>query len=156
MRSSNHICTRCPIKTTRQYNSKTIKSNQYELRLPQVFQFYLSIMMHFALPLFQIYGARAVHFWRPPHWPYTSREGQWGDMGLIQFPKSLSSIQLWGIFASLLGKQINDKEWGTKLSRTEIQDLAFLFTTLPPDTGAECHYGVATVWCHPNPSRISI
>ena len=75
---------------------------------------------------------------------------------MIQFSKSLSSIQLWQISTSLLGQQIANKEWGTKSSRMEIHHFAFLFTTLPLETGAECHYGVATVWCHPNQSGISI
>ena len=48
------------------------------------------------------------------------------------------------------------KEWGTKLSGMEIHHLAFLFSTLPLETGTECHYRVATVWCHPDQSRISI
>ena len=34
--------------------------------------------------------------------------------------------------------------------------LSFLFTTLPLETGTECHYGVATVWFHPDQSRSSI
>ena len=42
------------------------------------------------------------------------------------------------------------------MSRIEIHHLTFLFTTLPLKTGTECHYGVATVWCHPDQSRISI
>ena len=56
----------------------------------------------------------------------------------------------------MLGQQIANKEWGTKLSGVEIHHLAFLFSTLPPQTGAEPHYGVATVWCHPDQSRISV
>ena len=38
----------------------------------------------------------------------------------------------------------------------EIHHLTFLFTTLPLKTGTECHYGVATVWCCPDQSRISV
>ena len=42
------------------------------------------------------------------------------------------------------------------MSEAEIHHLAFLFSTLLLETGAECHYGVATVWCHPDQSRIGI
>ena len=76
--------------------------------------------------------------------------------GSIQFSKSLSSNQLWPISASLLGQQITNKEWGTKSSGMEIHHLAFLFTALPLETSAECHYGEATGWHHSDQSRISI
>ena len=84
---------------------------------------------------------------------YKVSEETWGS---IQFSKSLSSIQLWWISTNVLAQQITNKEGGTKLSGMEIHHLVFLFTTLPLQTGAECHFGVATVWCHPNQSKISV
>ena len=45
---------------------------------------------------------------------------------------------------------------GHQVIQAEINHLAFLFSALPLETGAECHYVVATVWCHPDQSRISI
>ena len=76
--------------------------------------------------------------------------------GLIQLSKSLSSTQLWWIPANLLGQQIPNNEWVTKSSGMEIHHLAFLFTTLPLETRTQHHYGVGTVWCHPDQSRISV
>ena len=156
MSSSNHVYVRCPIHTTKQYNSKTIKPNQYKLRLPRYFTFtYQVITMHFT-PSFRSMVWEQHTFedllTNPTLLDKVSKE----TWGLIQFSKSLSSIQLWQISASLLGQQIANKEWGTTLSGAEIHHSVFLFSTLPLETGAECHYWVATVWCHPNQSRISI
>ena len=53
MSSSNHMCARLSIQTTKQYNSKSIKPNQNKLRLPQVFQFYIPTNHDAFTPLFR-------------------------------------------------------------------------------------------------------
>ena len=75
----------------------------------------------------------------------------------LNFHPPLKSICLWLVSKSLLHQQIDEGHWG-RLGEIgqDKEQLAYLFITLLTQAGAECHYGVVAVWCHPAQSKVNI
>ena len=129
--------TRCPIQTTKQYTSKTIKPNWYKLRLHQVFQFYLPTNHDAFHPHFRsMYENSTLSKTSSPtlHF-YTGLVKKHG--GWYSFLSPCQAFELWWISVQLTGPaNCINKEWGTNV-----------IWGRNPSLGIPIFYSATEDWC---------
>ena len=86
----------------------------------------------------------------------TAEYHKWWDIGDTELQPFLEEYMFMTVVKRLLCQQIDEGHWGDSKIGWDMEQLAYLFITLLTQAVAECHYGVATAWCHPTQSKVNI
>ena len=77
--------------------------------------------------------------------------------GILKSSPTLERVHLWWLLEGQLQQQVSEGHWGWDSPKAkDFCQVALLFITLPVEANAECHYGLALVWCHHSQGRVGI